>query len=151
MIRKIVVVLAALLGAAQFVRPGKNLSAGPAPNELNAKHPVPARVLAVLHRACYDCHSNQTRYPWYAEVQPVGWWLNWHVNEGKQHLNFSEFGAYPARRAGKKLDQVIDEVEQHDMPLPSYAWVHTEARLTPAEIKLIVEWAEDLRDEVSPP
>ena len=151
MIRKTVVVLGALLLAAQFVRPGRNLSPVPGPNDISVKHPVPAAVQSVLHRACYDCHSNNTRYPWYAEVQPVRWWLDSHINEGKQHLNFSEFGTYPAKRAGKKLDEIIDEVEQRSMPLSSYTWIHTDARLTPADIKLISDWADGLRDEISPP
>lgn len=150
MIRKIALGCVVLLAAAQLVRPEKNLSAASGPNDIAVKHPVPPKVLAVLHRACYDCHSNHTRYPWYAEVQPAGWWLNWHVSEGKRHLNFSEFGAYPAKRAGKKLDELIDEVEQHTMPLRSYTWVHRDARLTPEEVKLLTAWAEDLHDGLAP-
>jgi hypothetical protein len=149
MIKKIIAGLVVLLAAAQFVRPARNLSAAAGPDDLTAKHPVPARVLTVLQRACYDCHSNHTRYPWYAEVQPVRWWLDSHVNDGKRHLNFSEFGAYSAKRAGKKLEQVTDEVEQHNMPLRSYTWMHREARLTPEEITLLAGWADALRAEIS--
>lgn len=144
-----VVVLSVLI-AIQFVRPALNQSAGPGPNDIAAKHPVPADVAALLRRACYDCHSNNTRYPWYAAVQPVGWWLASHVNDGKRHLNFSEFSTYSPKRAGDKLDEIIDEVEQKHMPLKSYTWAHPEARLTPEEIKLIVTWAEDLVAEVGP-
>ncbi len=151
MIKKIIAGLVVLLAAAQFVRPARNLSAAAGPDDLAARHPVPARVLAMLQRACYDCHSNNTGYPWYAEVQPVRWWLDSHVNDGKRHLNFSEFGAYSAKRAGKKLEQITDEVEQHDMPLRSYTWVHREARLTPEEIKLLAAWADDLRAEIVAP
>ena len=151
MIKKILLGLLGLLAAAQFVRPQKNLAAGTEPNDINSRHPVPPAVRTVLERACYDCHSNHTRYPWYAEVQPVGWWLNQHVNAGRRHLNFSEFGAYPARRAAKKMAQVADEVEQHTMPLKSYTWIHAAARLTPAESKLVVAWAESLQNEISGP
>jgi hypothetical protein len=135
--------------AAQFVRPQKNLAATTGPNDINVRHPVPAGVQTVLQRACYDCHSNHTNYPWYAGVQPVGWWLNQHVNDGRRHLNFSEFGAYPAGRAAKKMAQVTDEVEQHTMPLKSYTWMHAGARLSPAEIKLLADWAESVQKEIS--
>lgn len=151
MIRKILAGVIVLLAAAQFIRPGKNLSAAASPNDITAKHPVPVRVLTVLQRACYDCHSNNTHYPWYAEVQPVRWWLDSHIADGKRHLNFSEFGTYSAKRAGKKLEEVTDEVEQHTMPLRSYTWLHAGSRLTPEEITLLADWAESLRAEISPP
>ncbi len=151
MIKKLLLGLVVLLAAAQFIRPEKNLSAAAGPDDLLAKHPPPPQVRALLQQACYDCHSNNTRYPWYTEVQPVGWWLKWHVDDGKRHLNFSEFGAYSAKRAGKKLEQIADEVEQHGMPLPSYTWMHPGARLTPDEIRLLADWAESLRIEIAPP
>lgn len=151
MIKKILVGVVALLVAAQFVRPAKNLSVAAGPNDIAVKHPVPPKVRALLQRACYDCHSNNTQYPWYAEVQPCGWWLSWHVNDGKRHLDFSEFGGYTAKRAGKKLEQIADEVEQHGMPLRSYTWLHPGARLTPEEIRLLTDWAESLREEIAPP
>ncbi len=151
MFKKTVLVLAVLLVAAQFIRPAKNLGAVVGPNDLNAKYPVPPAVKTLLARACYDCHSNHTRYPWYAEVQPVGWWLSQHVNDGRRHLNFSEFGAYPEKRAAKKLEQVSDEVDQHTMPLSSYTWVHADARLTSAETKLLVDWADSLHDKINGP
>jgi hypothetical protein len=135
----------------QLWQPARNSSDGPDPEDIARRHAVPAPVLTLLKNACYDCHSNHTRYPWYARVQPVRWWLDSHIREGKEHLNFSEFGSYPARRAGKKLDQIIDEVEEKTMPLKSYTWIHPEARLSPADIKLISDWADGLRDEISPP
>jgi uncharacterized membrane protein len=151
MIKKIALALTLLLVAAQFIRPARNQAAGGGPNDIGAKYPVPAGVQGVLKRACYDCHSNNTHYPWYAEVQPVRWFLDSHVNDGKRHLNFSEFGSYTAKRAAKKADEIIDEVEQHQMPLKSYTWMHPEARLTAEEIKLLSAWAEALRDQIDPP
>jgi hypothetical protein len=84
-------------------------------------------------------------------VQPLGWWLTKHVNDGKRHLDFSAFGTYTPKRAGKKIEEVADEVEHREMPLKSYTWMHPEARLTAAEIKLIVDWANDLHDRIAPP
>ena len=143
--------LLVLLVASQFVRPAPNTASAPGPDDINVKHPVPPRVLALLKNACYDCHSNNTVYPWYAEVQPLGWWLAHHVNEGKRHLDFSAFGTYPAKRAASKLNDLVNELEQHSMPLKSYTWMHPAARLTPEEIKLVTDWAEGLEDELTPP
>jgi hypothetical protein len=148
--KKIFLGLLLLFVAAQFWRPARNAAAAPGPNDINVKHPVPAKVQALLQRACYDCHSNNTHYPWYAAVQPVRWWLDGHINEGKQHLDFSDFGSYTAKRAAKRLEEVDDEVTDHRMPLPSYIWMHPAARLTPDEIKLLANWAESLRDEIAP-
>ena len=149
-LRRTGVVLLVVLGAIQFWRPARNLAPGPGPNDIHVKHPVPVRVQALLKRACYDCHSNDTRYPWYAEVQPVRWWLDRHINQGRMDLNFSEFGSYTSKKATRRMDALVEEVSDHRMPLPSYTWMHPEARLTPDEIKLLVKWAEDLRDEITP-
>ena len=150
MFKKILLGGVVLLVAAQFVRPEKNLSTSISPNDITLKHAVPAEVKTMLARACYDCHSNQTHYPWYAEVQPFAWWLDHHIQDGKRHLNFSEFATYPTKRAAKKLNQIADEVEQQEMPLKSYTRGHPEARLTPAEIKALVAWAENLSLEIAP-
>jgi hypothetical protein len=152
--RKLQLACALLLAgliALQFVKPARNESADRSPNDITVKQPVPADVAALLQRACYDCHSNNTHYPWYAAVQPVGWWLTWHVNDGKRHLDFSAFGTYPAKRVRSKLGEIADEVSTRGMPLKSYTWMHPEARLTPAEIKLISDWAENRQDELAPP
>lgn len=149
------VILGIFIAAAvviQFFRPEKNLSAvAPDRNDLLVMHPPPAAVGDVLKRACYDCHSDNTRYPWYAEVQPVAWWLDRHVREGKEHLNFSQFGGYSTKRQLHKLDELIGEVEDGKMPLASYKFVHADARLTAAEVDMLVAWAEDLQDDISNP
>jgi hypothetical protein len=149
-LRRALPVLLGLFALLQFWRPARNEAAAPGPDDINVKHPVPANVQGLLQRACYDCHSNHTHYPWYANVQPVSWWLTSHVNDGKRHLDFSAFGAYTAKRAASKLGEISDEVSQHSMPLASYTLMHPEARLTAAEIKLITDWADALHDELAP-
>jgi hypothetical protein len=145
----VLLAFAVLLVGAQFVRPAKNLLPGPpGPDDLTVLRPPPAEVKAILERACYDCHSNHTRYPWYAEIQPIGWWLADHVKEAKAHLNFSTFGTYPAKRQSRKLEELIEEVEAAKMPLPSYTWTHADARLTPAEIKALTDWAASVRENL---
>jgi len=148
MMKKVLVGLLILFLCLQFYRPAKNIAAAAGPHDLAAQFPVPAKVQEIFRRACYDCHSNNTFYPWYAEVQPVRWWLDSHITEGKRHLNFSDFGTYSHQKMADKLDEIIDQMEQHQMPLPSYTWAHPEARLTPDEIKTVVLWAEDMIDSL---
>jgi hypothetical protein len=149
-IKKALLVFTLLLVAAQFFRPQKNQGAVGGPNDIAVKHAVPAPVKDLLQRACYDCHSNRTHYPWYAEIQPVGWWLAKHVADGKKNLNFSEFGSYPLKRAATRLEQISEDVSEKAMPLPSYTWGHPEARLSMEEIKLLTDWAESLHEEIAP-
>ncbi|MEO6995607.1 MAG: heme-binding domain-containing protein [Lacunisphaera sp.] len=150
MIKKALLGVGLLLVVAQFIRPAKNISSGPETADISTKFTVPPEVKRVLQKACYDCHSNQTHYPWYAGIQPVGWWLAKHVKNGKAHLNFSEFATYSAKRTADKFDQISDEVSQQAMPLRSYKWGHPEARLTAAEMKLLIDWADHLHDEIAP-
>ena len=142
--------LVLVLAAIQFFHPVRTLGTSGGPDDITSRFAVPPDVQTVLADACYDCHSNRTRYPWYANVQPVGWWLAHHINEARGELNFSEFGAYNAKRAARKLDAIIDQVEQGAMPLRSYTWLHPAARLTVAQRKLITEWAQTLHDKITP-
>jgi len=142
---KLLLALAALLLVIQVFRPAKNLGVAEpftGPHEITVLHPASPEVKQILAVACYDCHSNRTRYPWYAEVQPVSWWLANHIRDGKRHLNFSEFGTYNAKRQAKKLDEIVDEVKDHGMPLSSYTLVHADARLTEAQIAALCRWVE---------
>jgi hypothetical protein len=145
------ILLGALVAAVgvQFVRPAKNDSP-PGPGDLMAKYPPPPAVKQILETACYDCHSNRTRYPWYAQIQPLGWWLAKHINDGKDQLNFSEFTDYDEHRRAKKLQSLADEVNDHSMPLASYTWIHRDAKLSEAQIKTLADWAEALAEKIEP-
>ncbi|MDI1335187.1 MAG: heme-binding domain-containing protein [Lacunisphaera sp.] len=138
---KIFAGLAGLFLLAQLVRPAKNDATGPGPNDMAKRFQVPVAVGQVLARACYDCHSNRTAYPWYAEVQPVAWWIGRHVSEGKRHLDFTQFAAYSDKRVAEKLKEIREEVTAGEMPLASYTWLHPQAKLTPEEVKLVADWA----------
>jgi hypothetical protein len=147
--KKILLGLAALGVAIQFIRPQKNLSAAPpGKDDLATHYNALPEVRRLLATACYDCHSNHTRYPWYAEVQPVGWFLAKHVRDGKRELNFNEFAAYSPRTQVKKLAAISDEVGAGDMPLKSYTWIHRDARLSGAQIKTLTDWADALHDKL---
>lgn len=143
--------LLAVFIAIQFVRPARNISTAPTPNDIARKYQAPDDVQRVLTRACYDCHSNHTRYPWYAEIQPVGWWLTHHANEGKSQVNFSAFGLLTRKRAASRLEAIVDAVSDGVMPLKSYTWLHPEARLTDAEKALLTNWAEELAAKIKHP
>lgn len=99
----------------------------------------------ILKSACYDCHSNQTKYPWYSNIAPVSWWLKHHVDEASEHLNFSNWGDYSVKRQDHKLEELYEEVEEGEMPLPSYIWLHGEANLTADQKEKLINWAKSLR------
>jgi hypothetical protein len=146
--KKIFLLLIVILIGIQFIRPEKNLSTHVFATDISNVYATPQSVSVILKKACRDCHSNNTVYPWYAEVQPVGLWLNNHVHEGKRELNLNEFGSYPVARQYKKLDDMIDEVREGEMPIGSYALIHTDARLTDEEKQTFIRWCEDTRDTI---
>jgi len=141
MLKKIFLVLLAILIIIQFIRPAKNKSEGPQPNTLSAKYPVPDDVKVILDKACLDCHSNNTRYPWYYNIQPVAWWLNKHITEGKSHFNIDEYTNKRPRYQYHKMEEVIEMVKEGEMPLNSYTWTHKDARLSTEEKEKVTGWA----------
>jgi hypothetical protein len=142
MFKKIILGLAIILILIQFIRPEKN-EANDNTFALAKKYNVPHDVNQVLKVACYDCHSNKTEYPWYSYVQPVAWWLNDHIAHGKGHLNFSEFTEPPIAVQNHKFEEIVEMIEEHEMPLPSYTnfGLHPEADLTEEQRKMIMDWA----------
>src|SRR4051812_6887208 len=141
------IVVVVLLIGIQFVRPDKtNPTTDPAAT-LEATSTVPPEVSSILARSCADCHSNNTYYPWYAQVSPVSWWLKNHINEGRRELNISEFGTYNDKKKGRKLHEVCEQIQQKEMPLPSYLWIHRDAALSDNDIKVLCDWAEGERSK----
>jgi hypothetical protein len=129
----------------QFFHPKRNISTAKSPDNIAAVYSVPDNVSSILSKACNDCHSNNTRYPWYSNIQPVAWWLNDHVKEGKRELNFDDFKNYVVARQYRKMEEVIDEVKKGDMPLTSYTLIHTDAKLNDQEKSALITWAESIR------
>lgn len=147
-LKRILIALACVFLIIQFIRPARNAPDGGSPNDISTKFNVPQDVQNILRISCYDCHSNNTRYPWYAEVQPVGWWLNSHIQGAKRELNFSEFAGYRPRRQYIKLQQVVEQVSENEMPLPSYLIIHTDARLSQQQKDRLTSWATAVRDSM---
>jgi Haem-binding domain len=146
--KRILMALLIIFIAIQFIRPAKNRSEGISANDISTKYPVPDSVQAILKVACYDCHSNNTRYPWYAEIQPVAWWLNNHIKDGKRGLNFSEFTSYRIKKQFHRLDDINKLVKKNEMPLSSYTLIHTDAKLTEGQKLAIAAWATSIRDSI---
>ena len=144
-IRPVLISLLVILALLQFVRPARNLS-NEATNDISRAFAVPADVQHTLRVSCYDCHSNHTDYPWYAEVQPVGLWLNDHIEEGKDRVNFSEFSAYNLRRQFHAFEDIDEQVRTGEMPLTSYTLIHRYAILTPEQQTSVVAWATAMQD-----
>jgi hypothetical protein len=150
--RLIKIVFPALLIAfviIQFIRPSRNKSQQVFPQDISNIIPVPDSVKSLLKNACYDCHSNNTKYPWYDNVQPVGWYLAGHIKKAKENLNFNEFGNYSARRKASKLDDIANEIRENGMPLPSYRLLHKVARLSHIEKEMLINWALKSEDSIS--
>jgi hypothetical protein len=145
--RKIGIGAVAIFALAQLIRPAKNIS-GDETSSIHKKFALPADVKATLEVACNDCHSNTTVYPWYAEVQPVAWWLQNHVKDGKRHLNLSTLGAKPAYLQNHKMEELQEMIEKGEMPLNSYTWVHGNAVLSEAQKSAIIAWSKTVRDSL---
>ena len=146
-VKKILIGLLIVLIVMQAFRPAKNLSNNTT-NDISKTYTVPDDVKTILAKACYDCHSNNTRYPWYSSVQPFAWWHGDHIKEGKRKMNFNEFNGYRIAKQYKKLEECIKEVKEGEMPLPSYTWMHKDAILTDAEKQIFFNWCQTLRDSI---
>lgn len=129
-----------LIVGIQFVRPARtNPRTDPAAT-LAARVAVPAQVTAILDRGCRDCHSNDTKWPWYSNVAPVSWFVIDHVNHGRSHFNYSEWGRYPAHEASSLLKASCELARERAMPMESYLWMHGHARLSETEIATLCQW-----------
>ncbi|MEL0457099.1 heme-binding domain-containing protein [Flavobacteriaceae bacterium SZ-1-7] len=148
-IKKILLVLALLFVVAQFFGPEKNQGDLSSIEPFLAETNPPEDVKLILEETCYDCHSDVTRYPWYNNITPVNYWLAAHVKDGKKHFNFSNWVDNSIKRKDHKFEELIEMVEEKDMPLPSYTWTHTEARLSDEQIKSVLDWAKMVRFKYS--
>lgn len=158
-LRRILVFLLLVFIGIQFLQPAKNNQSQDLQHDITAMFPVPDTVLSILKTSCYDCHSNFTQYPWYTNIQPVGWWLKQHIDDGKEKLNFQEFALvepntkYPTKalRQDHKLEEVIEVLEEDEMPLKSYLWIHHDAKLDAGQKQLITGWADSARKILASP
>lgn len=132
----------------QFVPTEKNQSDFAPKTDFLLVNNTPETIGQLLMVSCYDCHSNNTEYPWYNKIQPVAWFLEEHVNEGKKELNFNEWDAYSDRRKNSKLNSIISQIEDDEMPLYSYTLIHRDAVYSDSEKEMVIEYMRDLKDKL---
>lgn len=147
---KIIIVIVVVLGLMQIFRAKKNFTQAEPVHDIATKYDVPMNILMNLYDGCYNCHSNYTKYPWYDNIQPVGWWMAYHVNGAKRHLNFSEFATLSPQQAAKKFHAIYKVMNKKSMPIASYLWMHPEARLTPSQYKDVAAWAQQMQQKIGP-
>jgi hypothetical protein len=133
----------------QFIRPNRNKNIQELSTDISKTVAISACVQTILINACYDCHSNNTNYPWYVNIQPASWLMAKHINQGKEELNFSEFGSYSQRRQLSKMNGIANSIKDGIMPLSSYKIMHKNALLTPNEKMLVINWAQQSEDSLS--
>lgn len=147
-IKKILLALLIAFIAIQFIQPARNKSGQVLPADISKLYAMPQHVELIFQKACYDCHSNNTNYPWYVSVQPMGWLMAKHIEDGKAEINFSAFGNYSDRRQISKLKNIANSIKDGTMPLPSYTWLHTDAKLTANEKTVITSWITKTKDSL---
>jgi len=139
-LRWVVIVGVCAFAASQFIRPAKTNPATDSSQSVESRLQVTPQVAAILNRSCYDCHSNKTRWPWYSNVAPVSWFVIDHVDEGRQNMNFSEWGRYTQRDTDGLLKNICREVTSGGMPLSSYTPLHPGSTLSAEDVKTLCDW-----------
>ncbi len=139
------ILLIAFVGI-QFIPTNRNQSDEILPSDITKVFEVPDNILQLLQNSCYDCHSNNTNYPWYNKIQPISWMLENHIQEGKEEVNFSRFGDYSTRKKKSKFKSIISQLKDGEMPLWSYTLIHRSAQLSEEERKMLVDWMQAQRE-----
>jgi|SRR5665648_232447 len=143
-IKKILLVSGIIFIAIQFIQPRHNKSDQLFATDISNVVSIPDSVRFLLKNSCYDCHSNNTIYPWYSNIQPVGWLMAYHIKHAKNELNFNEFGTYSSGRQLNKLTGIGNSIKYDIMPLPSYKLMHKNARLSANDKVMISKWTRQL-------
>jgi len=111
----------------------------------------PKEITTILKASCYDCHSNESTYPWYSNIAPVSWWIKDHIDEGRKELNFSKWSTYNLKKKDHKLEEMIEEVDEGEMPLSPYPLTHPEAQLNEIQKETLLNWLKKTRTELNKP
>lgn len=149
MFRKALLSLIALFIVIQLFQPNRELPVSNPANDIFAQHEASSSIIETVRLACYDCHSNEVNYPWYAYVSPASWWVSNHIQEGREELNFSQWGDYPIDRKDYKLEEVIEAIQEDFMPLQSYTWLHRKANLSDSQKAQLISWLKDARSRLN--
>ena len=147
--KKVLILLLVALVVIQFFQIDKTNPVTDINQDFLKIHETPTKIAATIKASCYDCHSNQSVYPWYTNVQPVGWFVKNHIEDGKKHLNFSEFGTYTAKKQAHKLEECYELVEKGEMPLESYTIIHGEAVLSEAQQTELIAYFKEVEKKTN--
>ncbi|GAA4150720.1 heme-binding domain-containing protein [Chryseobacterium ginsenosidimutans] len=135
----LVVILVAFIIIQFFPIDKTNPAPTPGMDFLKIKN-TPPEIAKIINTSCYDCHSNETKYPWYSNFSPASWFMKNNINEGRKHLNFSTFATYEPKQQAHKLEECIEMVEKKEMPLESYFVGHQDAKLTDEQRKILIDY-----------
>ncbi len=144
----IVLTLLVVFVGIQFIPTARNQSEIVPETDFLLVNNTPKNIEKILHVSCYDCHSNNTEYPWYNKVQPIAWFLEDHIKEGKKELNFSEWDEYSNRRKNSKLKSIISQIRDDEMPLFSYTLGHRDAVLSNSDKELMIDYMTQIKDDL---
>ena len=147
--KKALVVLCLIFFAIQLIQPAHNKGGQVSSSDFAVLYDVPKPVEYILQNACYDCHSNNTQYPWYSNIQPLAWMMERHIKNGKEKLNFNDFGKNTTRKQISKLKGASNQIKDNAMPIISYSMMHEKANLTHEEKQVVIKWMEQLADSLS--
>lgn len=139
--KRVVLALVVIFLLMQLYRPSRDNPPVDQTKTMEKTMQIPANVETTLSRACNDCHSSKTVYPWYSNVAPVSWFLASHITDGRHEMNMSEWATYSAKKRRRRLEQICEQVNKKEMPLPSYLWLHPDAKLSDADRSLLCDWA----------
>lgn len=142
---KILLIGLIILVGIQFIPVQPNYSETFSKDDIIEATKAPTDIAIMLKSSCYDCHSNHTRYPWYDQIAPVSWWVASHIRDAKEELNFSEWDNYSPKKKKHKLEEIIEETEEGEMPLRSYLWTHGDAKLSKEQINQLKTWINSLQ------
>jgi hypothetical protein len=142
-LKLLALVIIALVILIQLYRPERYTTEEITSDHITNVINVPENVQSILKRSCYDCHSNQTRWPWYSGVAPVSWFVISDVSRGRSKMNFSEWSKYSKTKQGIKLDNICDEITEGDMPLKQYLYIHKDAVLSKEDKDILCRWAKE--------
>jgi len=145
------IALVVVFAAIQAIRPAKTNPPIDQSKTIENNTQMSPEVVAVLDRACADCHSSKTTWPWYSQIAPISWYLADHVKDGRKELSLSDWGTYETRRKSRKLDEIREQVESGTMPIKSYVLLHPNAKLSDADRRLLIDWANQERERMLTP
>lgn len=140
--------LVAVFALMQLANPARTNPPAPPGGDLSATNPPPPQIAALLRAACYDCHSDETKWPWYSHVAPVSWLVASDVNHGREHVNFSEWPHDHPEWAARRLENVSEELDYKEMPPAKYTLMHPAARLTDRQRQELIQWADQAADKL---